>query len=164
VITAAASFAALGSTVAYVTATGGRLAVLGWSLGVAALVLLMLGLVLRWPLTIPWFVLFAGSGYVVGRVGHSTVDGWAAAIGVLLLASAELASWSIAHDARIHAEPALVRRRLRNLGFLLTAALLVSFLLLGTSGLQTSAGVLLAAVGVTAAVGAVAVVLRLARA
>lgn len=163
-ITAAGSFAALAATVVYVAATGGRLVTLGWGLGIAALVLLTLGLALRWPLTIPWVVLFAGSGYVVGRIGHSTVDGWSAVVGMLLLGSAELASWSIEHDARIHAETALVRRRLRNLGLLLAAALVMSFVLLGTAGVRASTGVLLAAVGVAAAVGAVAVVLRLARA
>jgi hypothetical protein len=42
-------------------------------------------------------------------------------------------------------------------------AMLVNFLLLGTAAVSASAGVLLAAVGVAAAVGAVAVVLRLAR-
>lgn len=163
-IAAAGSLAALAATVAYVAATGGRLATLGWGLGVAALVLLALGLLLRWPLTIPWVVLFAGSGYVVGRVGHSAVDGFAAVAGMLLLGSAELASWSIEHDARIRAERALVRRRLRNLGLLLAAALAMSFLLVGAAGVRASTGLLLAAVGVAAAVAAVAVVLRLARA
>ena len=163
-ITGLASLGALAATVAYVAARGGRLAELGWALGVVALVVLAIGLVLRWPVAIPWSILFAGSGYLVVRAGAPRVDGWAAVIGVLLLAAAELAAWSIAHDARIHVERALLNRRIATLGALLCAALLVDFLLLGTSGLQGSAGVLLSAVGVAAAVGAVAVVLRLARA
>jgi hypothetical protein len=133
-------------------------------LGALGAALLAIGLVLRWPTTIPWAVLLAASGYLVGRLGTSTVDGWAAVIGVLLLGSAELASWSIDHDARIHAEPALVARRVPTLAALLVSALFVNFLLLGTSGVAAPAGVLLVAVGVAAAVAAIAFVLRLARA
>jgi archaellum biogenesis protein FlaJ (TadC family) len=127
-------------------------------------VLLALGLVLRWPMTIPWAVLLVGGGYLVAREGNAAVDGWAAVIGVLLLLSAELASWSMEHDGRIKSERALVLRRALTLGVLVAAALLVNFLLLATAGVSASAGVLLAAVGVAAAVGAVAVVLRLLRA
>ena len=163
-ITGLMSLGALGTIVVYVAARGGRLAELGWALGVVALIVLTVGLVLRWPVTIPWSILFAGSGYLVVRAGASRVDGWAALIGVLLLAAAELGSWSIEHDARIHVERAVVKRRVATLGALLGAALLVDFMLLGTSGLRGSAGVLLSAIGVAAAVGAVAVVLRLARA
>jgi hypothetical protein len=67
------------------------------------------------------------------------------------------------HDARIKAERALVARRVATLAGLVAAALLVNFILLGTAGLAASASVLLAAVGVAAAVAAVAVVLRLLR-
>ncbi len=82
---------------------------------------------------------------------------------MLLLLAAELASWSIEHDARIAAEPALVRRRIATLGALITAALLVNFMLLAAAGVSASSGVVLAAAGVAAAVTAVAVVLRLLR-
>ncbi|MFL5955409.1 MAG: hypothetical protein ACJ76I_15015 [Gaiellaceae bacterium] len=163
-IAGATSLAALATVVAYVSATGGRLATLGWALGLLALAVLLAGLALRWPRTIVWSVAFAGSGYVIGRVGTARVDGWAAVIGTLLLASAEFASWSIGDDVRIHAERALVKRRLATLGVLIAAALLVSFVLLGTSGVAAQAGVLLAAAGVAAALAAIAVVLRLARA
>lgn len=125
--------------------------------------MLTLGLVLRWPMTIPWAVLLAGGGYLLARQGNSLVDGWAAVIGVLLLLSAELASWSIEHDARIRAERSLIARRVGTLAALVAAALLVNFLLLATAGVSASAGILLAAVGVAAAVSAVAVVLRLLR-
>ena len=110
-ITGLGALLALGAAPVYVLANGDHLASIGALLGAIGVVLLALGLVLRWPSTIPWAVLFAGTGYLVGRLGTSVVDGWAALIGVLLLAAAELASWSIEHDARIHAEPALVVRR-----------------------------------------------------
>ena len=133
-------------------------------MGAGGLALLVLGLVLRWPTTIPWSVLLVGGGYLLAREGNSVVDGWAAAIGVLLLLAAELASWSIEHDARIEAERSLVIRRIATLGALVAAALLVNFMLLATAGVSASSGVVLAAVGVAAAVTAVAVVLRLLRA
>jgi hypothetical protein len=128
-----------------------------------ALTLLALGLVLRWPATIPWAVVIAAGGYVVTREGRSIVDGWAAVIGVLLLVAAELSSWSIEHDARIRSEPSLLARRVVTLTVLAAAALLVNFVLLAAAAISSSAGVLIAAVGVAAAVTAVAVVLRLVR-
>ena len=133
-------------------------------MGAVGLALLVLGLVVRWPTTIPWSVLLVGGGYLLAREGNTIVDGWAAAIGVLLLLAAELASWSIDHDARIEAEPSLVLRRIATLSALIAAALLVNFMLLAAAGVSASSGVLLAAVGVAAAVASVAVVLRLLRA
>ena len=59
---------------------------------------------LRWPSLVPWAIFVTGAGYVGGRAGKNVVDGWAAAIGVLLLLAAELAIWSIEHDARIAEE------------------------------------------------------------
>ena len=81
------------------------------------------GLVLRWPITIPWAVLLPRARYLSARAGHVVVDGWAAVIGVLLLLAAELATWSIEHDARIRAERALVVRRAVTLAALALAAL-----------------------------------------
>jgi hypothetical protein len=164
VITALGAVGALGASVTYVAGSGGRLAGAGAVLGGAGLALLVVGLVLRWPTTIPWSVLLVGGGYLLAREGNSIVDGWAAAVGVLLLLAAELASWSIEHDARIEAETSLIMRRVATLGGLVAAALLVNFLLLATAGVSASSGVLLAAVGVAAAVASVAIVLRLLRA
>jgi hypothetical protein len=156
--------AALGASIAYIDGSGGRLATFGAVVGALGLGLLVVGLVLRWPTTIPWAVLLVGGGYVLSRAGDSVVDGWAAAIGVLLLLAAELASWSIDHDARIAAERSLILRRIATLSALVAGALLVNFLLLATAGISASSGVLIAAVGVAAAVAAVTVVLRLLRA
>jgi len=142
---------------------GGHLASLGAIVGAVGAGVLALGLVLRWQSTIPWAVALAATGYLVGRLGTSAVDGWAAVIGVLLRAAAELASWSIDHDARIHAEPSLVVRRVAVFVALLTSALFVNFLLLGMAGVAAPESVLLVAVGVAAAVAALGFVLRLAR-
>ncbi len=109
-------------------------------------------------------MLFAAGGYVSTREGKSGVDGWAAVIGVLLLLAAELASWSIDHDARIRTETTLLVRRVATLVGLIAVALFVNLLLLAAATVSAGAGVLLAAVGVAASVAAVAVVLRLLRA
>ena len=128
------------------------------------LALLGVGLVLRWPATIPWAVVVTGGGYVATRHGASLVDAWSSAVGVLLLLTAELASWSMEHDTRIRTEPALVVRRIGTLVALALAALLLDFLLIGAAAVSSSAGLLIAAAGAAAAVSAVAVVLRLVRA
>lgn len=147
----------------YATAGGGRFAGIAAGASAFAVALLLLGLVLRWAATIPWAIVIAAGGYVTTREGKSIVDGWASVIGVLLLVAAELAAWSIDHDARIRSEPSLVVRRVATLTVLAAAALLVNFVLLAAAAVSASAGVLIAAVGVAAAVGAVAVVLRLVR-
>jgi hypothetical protein len=120
--------------------------------------------VLRWPATIPWAIVMTAGGYLATREGRAVVDGWASLVGVLLLLAAELASWSIEHDARIRSEGRLVARRALTLGALVAAALVVDFVALGAAALSSSAGVVVAAAGVAAAVAAVTVVLRLVRA
>jgi hypothetical protein len=143
---------------------GGRFTLLAIALAAAALALLVAGLLLRLPIAIPWSILLVAAAYLVGREGSSVVDGLAAVVGALLLLSAELGFWSIEHDARIRTEPSLALRRLTIIGALVCGALLVDFLLLGTAAVSASAGVVLAALGVAAAVAAVAIVLRLVRA
>ena len=125
--------------------------------------MLVLGLVLRWPGTVPWAVVAIGGGYVIARSGHATVDGWSVLVGVALLASAELATWSIEHDARIGEERAVTQRRVVTLASLLVGALLLDMFVVASAGVSGPAGVLFATLGVAAAVAAVAVVLRLVR-
>ena len=125
--------------------------------------MLVLGLVLRWPGTVPWAVVAIGGGYVIARSGHATVDGWSVLVGVALLASAELATWSIEHDARIHVERAVTRRRLATLAALVVGALLLDVFVVASAAVAGPSGLLLAVVGVTAAVASVALVARLVR-
>ena len=143
--------------------TDGHLAPVALGVGTLGLIMLALAIVLRWSSLVPWAIFVTGAGYVGGHAGTHVVDGWAAAIGVLLLLAAELAIWSIEHDARIAEERSLTTRRIATLAFLGVAALLMNFLLLGTAAISASASVVLAAAGVAAAVGALVVVLRLAR-
>ena len=106
----------------------------------------------------PWAIFVTGAGYMGGRANENVIDGWAAAIGVLLLLAAELALWSIGHDARITEERSLTLRRISTLALLGGVALLMNFLLLGTAAISATASVVLAAAGVAAAVGALVVV------
>ncbi len=139
---------------------GGRFALVAQGGAAAAMAVLLVALVLRWPSAAPWAVAVLAGSYLAGRTGHATVDGWAAVVGVLLLLSAELASWSIDVDKRIHAERALVVRRALTLLGLCGVALVANFLLLATSAVSASSGALLATVGTLAAVTAVALVVR----
>jgi hypothetical protein len=159
-IGALAALAAAGTYGALAADTLGGVAAAGC---VAGLAVLAGGLLLRWPATIPWAVVLTGAGYAVTRHGSSLVDPWSSAVGVLLLAGAELAYWSIEHDARIRTEPDLVVRRAVTVAALAAAALLLDFMLLGAAAVSASAGLLIAAAGAAAAVSAVAVVLRLVR-
>jgi hypothetical protein len=77
--------------------------------------------------------------------------------------AAQLAAWSIASDARIREERAVVFRRSLTVAALVAGAALVSFLLVGAAAVSATAGLLLTGFGVAAAVGAVAVILRLVR-
>jgi len=163
VITATLSLLALGAAIAYAVATGGRLAPVALGVGALGLGLLAVAIVLRWPTLVPWAIFVTAAGYIGARAGRETVDGWAAAIGVLLLLAAELALWSIGHDARIAEERALTVRRVMTLAILAAVALLMNFLLLGTAAISASASVVLAAAGVAAAVAALVVLLRLTR-
>lgn len=125
--------------------------------------MLAIGVLLRFSFPVPWGVLLAGAGYVLARAHHSAVDGWAAVVAAALLLAAELAAWSIASDRRVREERALVVRQSLTVGVLVVAAGLISFVLVGAAAISTTAGLMITAVGVAAAVGAVAVVLRLVR-
>lgn len=128
----------------------------------AAMVVLLAALVLRLSGLLPWAVALLAATYLAGRTGHATVDGRAAVVGVLLLLAAELANWSVTVDKRITSERALVVRRTLTLLGLCLVALVANFFLLATSAVSASSGALLATVGTAAAVGAVALVVRLA--
>ena len=124
--------------------------------------MLLAALLLRKAGVVPWAVGLLAATYLAGRTGHATVDGRAAVVGVLLLLSAELASWSVDVDRRIKAERALVVRRAATLLGLCAVALLVNFMLLATSAVSASSGAALATIGTAAAVAAVGLVVRLA--
>lgn len=148
---------------AYTLSTGDTLGRTGAVLGALGAAALAVGIVLRLGVAVPWAVFLVGAGYLVGREHHAVADGWAAIVGAALLLAAELAFWSVDHDARIHADRALVVRQALFLAGLVGAAALTGFVLVGAAAISTSEGLLLTAVGVGAAVGSVTLVLRLLR-
>lgn len=162
-ITALGSIAALAAAGADALVHAGKFVDLAGAAAALALALLAFGLVSRFASTIPWSIALVGAAYLVGREGNPVVDGGAAAVGALLLLSAELASWSIGENPRIEAEASLVVRRALTIGALVIAALLVDVLLLGTAAFSGSSGIVLVVVGVAAAVAAMTLVLRLVR-
>jgi hypothetical protein len=112
---------------------------------------------------VPWVVAVLAAAYVLALGSGDTVDGWAAVVGTLLLLTAELATWSIEADDRIHEERPVVVRRVALLFVLAAASLLLGMLVVSAAAVSGSAGVAAATAGVVAAVLAVALVLRLAR-
>jgi hypothetical protein len=140
---------------------GGRLVAVAQGGAAAAMVVLLVALVFRFQSVAPWSVGLLAGTYLAGRTGHATVDGRAAVVGVLLLLSVELASWSMDVDRRIASERSLVLRRVGTLLGLCLVALLANFMLLATSAVSASSGAALATVGTAAAVAAVAIVVRL---
>jgi hypothetical protein len=153
----------LAGVAVYTEASSGRFSTGGAVLGYAGVVILAACIVTRFAPLVPWAVALTASGYIVGRAGHRSVDGWAAVVGGTLLLAAELASWSIDHDDRIHAERAVHVRRIVLVAGLVIASMLVGFVLVGAAALSTSAGILLSVVGMTAALGSVWVIVRLLR-
>jgi len=151
------------SLTAYAFWGGDTVAEAGGGLAAVGTVALALALLLRFSFAVPWAVLLAGAGYVLAHANQSVVDGWAAVVGAALLLAAELAFWSIASDRRLHDDRALVIRQSITLAALVVTAALVSFMLVGAAAVSAASGLLLTAFGVAAAVGAVAVVLRLVR-
>ena len=162
-ITGLGALAALGAANADALVHAGSFTQLVAAAAALGLALMGAGVLWRLPLTSPWAVLLTAAAYLVGREGSPVVDGGAAVVGVLLLVAAELASWSIGEDPRIRAEPSLVLRRALTIGALVAGALVLDVLLLGAAAISSSSGIALAAVGVTAAVGAMVVVVRLVR-
>lgn len=117
----------------------------------------------RLPAFVPWALLAVAGGFMATRGHGASVDVWAAATGALLLLAAELATWSVQHDARVHSERGVVARRAATIAALVVASLVVGLMLLATASVSTSASLVVAAAGIAAAVAAVTVVLRLVR-
>lgn len=141
-----------------------RLGPLVGAVGLVAVVFLVASLVGRFAGLLPWALALAGAEYgafLVIREG--SIDGYAPIYAAGLLLVAELAYWSI--ERRVPALPGegLTFRR----GSLLVASCVaaggISGLILAMAELSIHGGLWLEALGVAAAVGAVAVLARLAR-
>lgn len=129
--------------------------------GGLAVALLLLGLLFRWAGPLPWAYVCAGAGYVGYLfIQGGTVDSLAPLYGAGLLLSAELAYWSL--ERPVHGS--LRERRV----YLIAGACLagggVGGLILAFSEVSVHGGLGLEVLGVAAAVAALALIARLARA
>ena len=141
-----------------------RLGPLVGLVGLLAVLFLVLALLGRYSGLLPWVLALAGAQYTTFLViRESSIDGYAPIFGAGLLLVAELAYWSI--ERRVPGPPGegLTSRR----GSLLVAACVaaggIGGLILAMAELSVRGGLWLEAMGVAAAVGAIAVLARLAR-
>jgi hypothetical protein len=141
-----------------------RLGPLVGAIGLAAVLLLALALVSRNDAFLPWAFALAGAQYAAFLVIRETsIDGYAPVYAAGLLLVAELAYWSIERRVPGPSGEGLTFRR----GTLLLAACVgaggVGGLILAMAELSVRGGLWLEALGVAAAVGAIALLARLAR-
>jgi hypothetical protein len=134
-------------------------------LACAALSLLALLAALAFQRVSPalWAVGFGAGCYMAGRSGHEAVDSRSAFVALLLLLSAELASWSVDASARPRVEWRVQANRVSVLLAITVCSFAADFFVLAGAGISASAGVALAAAGAAAAVAAVALVALAAR-
>ncbi|HEY2327806.1 MAG TPA: hypothetical protein VGH52_10010 [Gaiellaceae bacterium] len=158
VVTAIASLAALAGANLFGLVAHGKYASLEPAFAALSLALLLLGLGLRriWPTL--WAVALAGASYAIGRAGHPTIDTRAAIVGVLLLVTTELASWSIDAQPRFTIEWRVHARRGTIVATVVACAAGVDAFVLAAAGVEVTPSVALAAVGSAAAAGAIALV------
>ena len=77
-ITGGLAVATLAGVSAYAFSGGDAVASAGGAVAGVGTLALAVGILLRFPIVVPWAVMFAGAGYVLARAHHSVVDGWAA--------------------------------------------------------------------------------------
>ncbi len=122
--------------------------------GLAALVG---GLALRRPVTIPVAILFLGLAYTLRLlVEEDTLDQRAPLVAAGLYAVAELAYWSLELCSGLAEEAGAYLRRVGVLAGLTVGALLLGIALISLVDVLQTGGVAAEAVGVIAAVGALA--------
>jgi hypothetical protein len=130
---------------------------------VLALVVLLLGLALRWSAALGAGVALLGAQQAVRlALGSHGLDAWAPLSAGALLLVAELAWWSIEPRVPAWAQPGLAARRLARVVFTCAGASIVAALVLVVAGAPLSGGVGLELVGVLAAAAALGVVAHVA--
>lgn len=141
-----------------------RLGPLVGAIGLLAVLFLILALVGRYIGLLPWVLALAGAEYGAFLViRESSIDGYAPIYAAGLLLVAELAYWALERPVPGAPGEGLTFRR----GSLLVAACVaaggISGLILAMAELSVHGGLWLEALGVAAAVGAIALLARLAR-
>lgn len=137
---------------------------MGARVAIAALLVLLSGLVLGWTPLLPLSVLLLGGLYAAQlRIDDAALDGSAAVVAAGLLLTAELGYWSLDARDRIDADPGMALRRLATVAGLGIGAAVVSELVLVLADVVSGRGLALDVVGAAAATAALLVVALLAR-
>lgn len=133
------------------------------ALGIGAVFGLLVALAGRWTGLLPWALALGGAEYAVFLVlKRGALDAYAPFYGAGLLLCAELAYWSA--ERHVAADrPGIGRRRASLVAAACLAGGGVGALVLTASELSVSGGLGLEILGVAAAVGALALLARLAR-
>jgi hypothetical protein len=111
-----------------------------------------------------WALGLGGLAYAGGTIAHGThVDGAAPLVGVALLLCGELATWSLDERLPLDAERGVRALRAAALGALAVASLAISALVVALSIASFGGGLAWTILGASAAVGLLALTLRVAR-
>ena len=127
--------------------------------GVLAVLVLAGGLLLRIPASVPTAIVLVGIEYAATlAVEDSALDARAPVYAAALFAAAELGYWSLELRDAVADEPGLYLRPLGLLAGLTLGALALGQLLLALVDVSERGGIAIEAVGVVAAVAALAIV------
>ena len=127
--------------------------------GTLAALVLAAGLILRIPAAVPIAIAVVGVEYAaILAVQDETLDARAPVLAAVLFAAAELGYWSLELRDAVADEPGAYLRRLGLLAGLTLGALALGQLLLALVDLGERGGIAIEAVGVVAAVAALAIV------
>jgi hypothetical protein len=132
------------------------------AVGLAAILLLALGLVWPLPSLLPW-PLVALAGAYAWTLGGGDVDQWTPVYAGGFLAVAELAYWSVELRGRAQDAERLTERRAALIATLALVAVGAGGLVLAATSLRIGSGVATDLLGVAAAVAALMLVAALAR-
>jgi hypothetical protein len=132
------------------------------AIGIAALFVLVVGLSLGRPAAVPWAIAGLGAEYAAS-LGGDGLDRRVPLYAVGLLVTAELAFWALQLRRGAPDEPGMAERRIIGLLLAATAALLAGSLLVVVARLPLRGGLGIEALGLAAAIGALALLVVAAR-
>ena len=151
--------AAIGAGIA-LSADEHRAAIAG--VAILAVAVLAVALARPFPSLLPWTLVALGAAYVWQLAG-GPIDEWAPVYAGGFVAVAELAYWSVELRGRAHDAGRLTDRRAALIAVISLAAVAAGALVLAATAVGIGSGVATDLLGVAAAIGALAVVARLAR-
>ncbi len=134
------------------------------TLGASALAMLLAGLLLRWSAALAVGIGLLGVQQAIRlELGPDKLDAWTPLVAGGLLLAAELAWWSVEPRVPAWSPPGVGARRPATVLFACVAATVVAAVVVVAAGARVSGGVGLELAGVVAAIGALAVVVWVAR-